>query len=149
MYYSISEVSEMTDVKPHVLRYWESEFPTLRPKKNRAGNRNYRPKDIKVVLVIRNLLYGEKFTINGARKKLQETYGNPDPLIDQMHIPFSDPHARQILLTIKKDLYDLRDLLLGDEEEAEHTAETKVDKVATDQIQEEEPVPEKSVANSS
>lgn len=111
MYYSISEVAEMTGVKPHVLRYWESEFPTLRPKKNRAGNRNYRPKDIKAILVIRDLLYKEKFTISGARKKLQEHYGNPDPIIKQMQIPFSDPHARQILLTIKEELVELRDQL--------------------------------------
>ena len=111
MYYSISEVSEMTGVKPHVLRYWETEFPSLRPKKNRAGNRNYRPKDIKAILVIRDLLYKEKFTISGARKKLQEHYGNPDPIINQMQIPFADPHARQILLSIKSDLVELKDKL--------------------------------------
>lgn len=119
MYYSISEVSEMTGVKQHVLRYWESEFPTLRPRKNRAGNRNYRPKDIKAVLVIRDLLWKEKYTINGARKKLQEVYGNPDPLIDQMQIPFSDPHARQILLTIKRQLHELKAMLLDEEEDVE------------------------------
>lgn len=140
MYYSISEVSEMTSVKPHVLRYWESEFPTLRPKKNRAGNRNYRPKDIKAILVIRDLLYREKFTISGARKKLQETYGNPDPLIDQMQIPFSDPHARQILLKIKRDLHELKDMLLGPEEEDAQAAET---------AEVEAPSESKSVANSS
>ncbi len=116
MYYSISEVADMTGVKAHVLRYWESEFPTLRPKKNRAGNRTYRPKDVKVILVIRDLLYKEKFTISGARKKLQETYGNPDPIIDQMQIPFSDPHGRQILLSIKNELLELRALL--DEDDA-------------------------------
>lgn len=115
MYYSISEVSELTGVKPHVLRYWETEFPSLKPKKNRAGNRNYRTKDIKSILVIRDLLYKEKFTINGARKKLQEHFGNPEPLLNQMQIPFSDPHARQMLLTIKKDLEELR-YILGEEE---------------------------------
>ena len=109
MYYSISEVADMTGVKAHVLRYWETEFPSLRPKKNRAGNRNYRPKDIKAILVIRNLLYKEKFTISGARKKLQEHYGNPDPLIDQLQIPFADPHARRVLLSIKEDLEELRE----------------------------------------
>lgn len=114
MYYSISEVSEMTGVKAHVLRYWETEFPTLRPKKNRAGNRNYRPKDIKAILVIRDLLYKEKFTISGARKKLQEHYGNPDPIIKQMQIPFSDPHARHVLLTIREELAELRELLGAD-----------------------------------
>ncbi len=77
MYYTISEVAEMTGVKAHVLRYWETEFPSLRPKKNRAGNRNYRPKDIKAILVIRDLLYKEKFTISGARKKLQEHLREP------------------------------------------------------------------------
>jgi DNA-binding transcriptional MerR regulator len=113
MYYSIGEVSDMTSVKPHVLRYWETEFPTLRPKKNRAGNRSYRPKDIKAVLVIRDLLYKEKFTINGARKKLQEHYGNPDPIIKQMHIPFSDPQERHVLLTIRRELEVLRNRLAG------------------------------------
>ena len=113
VYYSISEVSEMTGVKAHVLRYWETEFPTLRPKKNRAGNRNYRQKDIKAILVIRDLLYKEKFTISGARKKLHEQFGKPDQLINQMQIPFADPHARQILLSIKKDLLSLRRLLDG------------------------------------
>jgi len=113
MYYSIGEVSEMTGVKPHVLRYWETEFPTLRPKKNRAGNRSYRPKEIKAILVIRDLLYKEKFTINGARKKLQEHYGNPDPIIKQMHIPFSDPQERHVLLGIRRELEVLRDRLAG------------------------------------
>jgi DNA-binding transcriptional MerR regulator len=108
MYYSISEVSEMTGVKPHVLRYWETEFPSLKPKKNRAGNRNYRDKDIKAILVIRDLLYKEKFTISGARKKLQENYGNPDAILNQLQIPFADPHARRILVSIKKDLQALR-----------------------------------------
>ncbi len=111
MYYSISEVSEMTGVKAHVLRYWETEFPSLKPRKNRAGNRNYRPKDIKAILVIRDLLYEEKFTISGARKKLQEHFGNPDALLNQMQIPFSDPHARQVLVSIKKDLLELKELI--------------------------------------
>ncbi len=111
MYYSIGEVSEITAVKPHVLRYWETEFPTLRPKKNRAGNRSYRPRDIKSVLAIRDLLYKEKFTINGARKKLQENSGNPDTILKQMQIPFSDPQARHVLVSVKKELEELRELL--------------------------------------
>jgi DNA-binding transcriptional MerR regulator len=142
MYYSISEVSDMTGVKQHVLRYWESEFPTLRPKKNRAGNRNYRPKDIKAVLVIRDLLYKEKFTISGARKKLQEVYGNPDPLIDQMQIPFSDPHARQILLKIKLELEELKAMVMGEEEkEAE-------EKPVAETVEETVEEPAERVANS-
>jgi DNA-binding transcriptional MerR regulator len=111
MYYTISEVAEMTGVKAHVLRYWETEFPSLRPKKNRAGNRNYRPKDIKAILVIRDLLYKEGFTISGARKKLQEVYGNPEPIIDQLQIPFADPQARHIITTIRNELLELRGIL--------------------------------------
>ena len=119
MYYTIGEVSDLTGVKPHVLRYWETEFPSLRPKKNRAGNRSYRPRDIKSVLAIRDLLYKEKFTINGARKKLQENLGNPDPILKQMQIPFSDPQARHVLLTVKKELEELRDMIVnGKDEEA-------------------------------
>ena len=72
VYYSISEVCKETGLEPHVLRYWESEFPQLRPKKNRAGNRAYREKDIKIVKYIRYLLYEEKFTIPGAKKKIAE-----------------------------------------------------------------------------
>jgi DNA-binding transcriptional MerR regulator len=103
-----------------VLRYWETEFPSLRPKKNRAGNRSYRPRDIKAVLAIRDLLYKEKFTINGARKKLQEHFGNPDTIIKQMAIPFSDPQARHVLLSVKKELEELRDLInSSSSEEAE------------------------------
>jgi len=70
LYYSISEVSEMTHLKPYVLRYWESEFPQLRPSKNRAGKRIYRSSDIELVLLIKKLLYNDKFTIEGARKRI-------------------------------------------------------------------------------
>lgn len=111
MYYTISEVADMTGVKAHVLRYWETEFPSLRPKKNRAGNRNYRPRDIKAILVIRDLLYKEGFTISGARKKLQEHYGNPDALINQLQIPFADPQARHLMSSIKQELVELREMV--------------------------------------
>jgi DNA-binding transcriptional MerR regulator len=72
-YFSIREVAEQTALEPHVLRYWESEFAQLRPKKNRAGNRAYREKDIELILFIKHLLYEEQFTIPGAKKKLSET----------------------------------------------------------------------------
>jgi DNA-binding transcriptional MerR regulator len=72
MYYSISEVCRLTDLEPHVLRYWESEFSQLHPKKNRAGNRAYREKDIDIIKYIKFLLYDEKFTIPGARKKITD-----------------------------------------------------------------------------
>jgi DNA-binding transcriptional MerR regulator len=63
----------MAGVEPHVLRYWETQFKMLRPKKNRAGNRMYRPKDIGLVMTIKKLLYEQGFTISGARRKLLDT----------------------------------------------------------------------------
>ena len=72
LYYSISEVCTMTGLEQHVLRYWESEFPQLRPKKNRSGNRAYRSKEIKIIRYIKYLLYEEMFTIPGAKKKMAD-----------------------------------------------------------------------------
>lgn len=71
-YYSIGEVCDITGLKPHVLRYWETQFEVLSPTKNRAGNRVFRPKDIELVLLVKNLLYEEKYTIEGARQRLLE-----------------------------------------------------------------------------
>jgi DNA-binding transcriptional MerR regulator len=73
MYYSITEVAEITGLKPHILRYWETEFPVLHPKKNRAGNRAYRTKDIDIVKTIRRLLYDEGYTIEGAKRQIKIT----------------------------------------------------------------------------
>lgn len=72
LYYSIGEVKELTGVEPHVLRYWESEFPTFNPRKTRSGQRAYTRKDIDMALMIKRLLYEEKFTIKGAKIKLKE-----------------------------------------------------------------------------
>ena len=71
LYYSIKEVSKMTELKPYVLRYWESEFPSLKPVKNKAGNRTYKKHDIQVILDIKKLLYDKKFTIKGAVEELK------------------------------------------------------------------------------
>lgn len=70
LFYKIGEVCALTDTQPYVLRFWESEFPQLAPKKTRTGQRVYRPRDIELVLEIKKLLYDEGFTIAGARKKL-------------------------------------------------------------------------------
>jgi DNA-binding transcriptional MerR regulator len=69
-FYKIGEVCQITDTQPYVLRFWESEFPQLAPKKSRSGQRVYRRKDVDLVLQIKRLLYEEGFTIAGARKKL-------------------------------------------------------------------------------
>lgn len=71
-FFSIGEVCELTDLKPHVLRYWESQFRFLSPAKNRSGNRVYQRREIELVLLVKHLLYDEKYTIDGARQKLDE-----------------------------------------------------------------------------
>jgi DNA-binding transcriptional MerR regulator len=71
-YYRIGEVSRITDVKPYVLRYWESEFRWMVPQKSRSKQRLYRRRDIDMILLIKKLLYDQRFTIAGARNKLRE-----------------------------------------------------------------------------
>lgn len=71
-YYSISEVCDLVGLRPHVLRYWETQFPVLNPSKNRSGNRVYQRKEIKVILYVKHLLYDEKYTVEGAKQKLEQ-----------------------------------------------------------------------------
>jgi DNA-binding transcriptional MerR regulator len=70
LFYRIGDVSEITEIKPHVLRYWESEFSGLHPRKNRAGQRIYERRDVELVLEIKKLLYEQRYTISGAKKLL-------------------------------------------------------------------------------
>ena len=69
-FFSIGDVCELTGLKAHVLRYWESQFRFLSPAKNRSGNRVYQRKEIELILLVKHLLYTEKYTIDGARQKL-------------------------------------------------------------------------------
>ncbi|GDX87247.1 transcriptional regulator [Gemmatimonadota bacterium] len=71
-FFSIGEVCELTELKPHVLRYWESQFRFLSPAKNRSGNRVYSRREIELVVLVKHLLYEEKYTIDGARQKLDD-----------------------------------------------------------------------------
>jgi DNA-binding transcriptional MerR regulator len=71
-FFSIGEVCELTDLKPHVLRYWESQFKFLNPAKNRSGNRVYQRREIELILLVKHLLYTEKYTLDGARQKVDE-----------------------------------------------------------------------------
>ncbi|HQJ75194.1 MAG TPA: MerR family transcriptional regulator [Bacteroidota bacterium] len=84
LYYSISEVSKITDLEQYVLRYWETEFEELKPQKNRAGNRIYTNRDIKLILYIKKLLREERYTIEGA-KQILKSY-NPDADGEQLKI---------------------------------------------------------------
>ncbi|MEJ2240411.1 MAG: MerR family transcriptional regulator [Gemmatimonadales bacterium] len=71
-YFSIGDVCQLTDLKPHVLRYWESQFRFLNPVKNRSGNRVYQRREIELIMLVKHLLYTEKFTIEGARKRIEQ-----------------------------------------------------------------------------
>lgn len=112
LYWSISEVAELTGVKPHVLRYWETEFPSFNPSKNSAGNRVYRERDVELAIAIRHLLHRERYTIAGARQRLSETRKVRD-LLDQLEIPFARADQRQLLKEIQEDLLALRRALGG------------------------------------
>jgi len=79
LYFKIGEVSELLGVEPYVLRYWESEFPVLSPKKSGTGHRLYRRKDVELLLRIKHLLYEKRFTIEGARQTLQAEAKAPKP----------------------------------------------------------------------
>ncbi len=77
-YFTIGEVAELCQVKPHVLRYWEQEFPQLKPVKRRGNRRYYRRHDVELIRQIRSLLYEQGFTIGGARQRLEEGDGKAD-----------------------------------------------------------------------
>ena len=71
-FFSIGDVCTLTDLKPHVLRYWETQFRFLSPAKNRSGNRVYQRREVELILLVKHLLYSEKYTIEGARRKVDE-----------------------------------------------------------------------------
>ncbi len=79
LYFKIGEVSELLGVEAYVLRYWETEFPVLSPKKSGTGHRLYRRKDVELLLRIKHLLYDKRFTIEGARQSLQSEAKAPKP----------------------------------------------------------------------
>jgi len=70
-FFSIGEVCALTDLKPHVLRYWESQFRFLNPAKNRSGNRVYKSREVELIMLVKHLLYTEKYTIEGARSRIE------------------------------------------------------------------------------
>ena len=112
LYYSIGEVSKMTDLKQYVLRYWETEFKQLKPPKNRSGNRTYRQKDIDTIFAIKTLLYNKKFTIDGARKQLNtgEVISDNDETPDLKSAPEQSAISKQeksILVKMKQELQNI------------------------------------------
>ncbi len=112
-YYRIGEVARITQVKPYVLRYWESEFRWMAPQKSRSNQRLYRRKDIDTILLIKKLLYEQRFTIDGARRKLREL-GLARALAEgpdlEPELPM-DPRER--FRRIREELQSIRGTLLG------------------------------------
>ena len=109
LYYSIGEVSKITELKQYVLRYWETEFKQLNPNKNKAGNRTYRQKDIDLILDIKNLLYIEKFTIVGARKMLIQPTTTAKTAIATEKKIFTNSVDKKTLVKIRSDLKSILD----------------------------------------
>lgn len=114
LYYSISEVSKITDLEQYVLRYWESEFDQLKPAKNRAGNRIYTNRDIKLILYIKKLLRDERYTIEGAKQVLKTFTPDVDTgeQLELMDPPkprpkIKDEQLRADVLEVKQFLEDL------------------------------------------
>ncbi len=105
-YYSIGEVCDLTGLKAHVLRYWETQFELLHPTKNRAGNRVFRPKEIELVLLVKHLLYEQKFTIDGARQKLLDMRKGGEVLAVSR-----DMVDREFLAGMKQELKQVKEVL--------------------------------------
>lgn len=113
LYFKIGEVAEITDVKPYVLRYWESEFKMVSPSKSRSRQRLYRKSDVELIFWIKKLLYEDRYTINGARKKLKEMgYGKvPAPSQPELQFKGATPQAKEVLDEVILDLKKLQKLL--------------------------------------
>jgi len=107
LYFKIGEVSRITGVEPYVLRYWESEFDFIQPVKLR-NQRRYRRRDIERILEIRRLLYDERFTIAGAKKRLREIARETKPQLD---LELADPGSRALVSSLRAELESIRKML--------------------------------------
>ena len=112
LYYSISEVSEIAELKQYVLRYWETEFSQLKPSKNRAGNRIYRSHDVDLLMEIKSLLYDRKFTIKGAQQYLKSPpMKTRETVTKKKIVKLSNSVDIQTLKDLKQGLGDLIKLI--------------------------------------
>jgi DNA-binding transcriptional MerR regulator len=112
LFYRIGDVSEITGIKPHVLRYWETEFSGLHPRKNRAGQRIYERRDVELVFEIKRLLYEQRYTISGARSLLARQSKRPPKKLSVRQSP------ADIAAALKMCYQELRGLLALLEHEA-------------------------------
>ena len=119
LYFKIGEVAKFTGIKTHVLRYWETEFKSIRPNKSRSNQRLYRKQDVELILHLKDLLYNQGFTIAGARKKLREkpakSVAKPvaktsakAAVDDQMTLPLAGSYDPKLLKEIRQDILRLK-----------------------------------------
>lgn len=109
-FFKIGEVSRIAGVKPHVLRYWESEFSSIRPQKSRTNQRLYRRRDVELLLLIKQLLYQEGFTIAGAKRRLRELSHEKEP-----QPPPSDARLESLLRRVRQEVTELLAIVDGDD----------------------------------
>ena len=125
LFFKIGEVADIVGVKPHALRYWETEFPALRPKKTRGAHRQYSRKDVELAMLIRQLLHDEGYTIPGARKRIRDLGRH------QRSSPPEPRAAREValraeLLGLRQQLTELLDDLAGTADQATDSPEVQV-----------------------
>lgn len=114
LYFKIGEVAKIVGVKPYVLRYWETEFPAIRPGKTRSKHRLYRRRDVEALLEIKRLLHNERFTIEGAKRRLKtaaKSAAPPASARPQLTLPLGEPTYRNMLIRLRQDLLALYELL--------------------------------------
>ncbi len=107
-FFSIGDVCQLTDLKPHVLRYWESQFRFLNPAKNRSGNRVYQRREIELIMLVKHLLYTEKYTIEGARRRI-EHYRRTGSLKTEARFALQ----LETIESLRTELRDILDILEG------------------------------------
>ena len=108
LFYKIGEVSKITGVESYVLRYWETEFPFLRPRKNRSGQRVFVKKDLELILQVKKLLYQERYTIEGVRKKFGDTTAKaPESIVVRENRVKGPKQPAEVLSFVKKRLKDI------------------------------------------
>jgi DNA-binding transcriptional MerR regulator len=111
LFYKIGEASRVVGVETYVLRYWESEFPFLNPRKSKSGQRTYTKKDVDLLLLIKRLLYEERYTIDGVRKKLGGIMPEPDTQAMAEDRPDQDPTRGKILNMVRTRLRQMLETL--------------------------------------
>ena len=113
LYFKIGEVCKITNVEPYILRYWESEFKLIKPYRTKSNQRLYRKKDVEAVLKIRKMLYDQKFTIAGAKKRLKENIPQQEAALQQKQLSLNLPDKRYTtaLKDIGRELAQLSHML--------------------------------------